>query len=195
MTNLPSRRGYVFGSSPALDAPATSVPNAVLQALGEARWKEVRRNGTTGKLCEKGRFLDEAPKWKLGTNVTRSYSEFTTFSEKMVFGTPEINEISSCYLTCRHPFVFFKEHPDMKTIVCVSLIKINSCKCRCCVFSCSETILSFNPQTSCSSPPLFFNPHRRRLFANELWHWILELMDEVVALQFGVGNTFWQYIF
>eukprot|EP00434_Breviolum_minutum_P027591 symbB.v1.2.024403.t1/scaffold2302.1/size82889/1 len=29
--------GYVFGSSPALDAPATVVPNAVLQALGEAR--------------------------------------------------------------------------------------------------------------------------------------------------------------
>lgn len=36
----PTGRGYVFGQSPALDAPPTVVPNAVLVALGEARWKE-----------------------------------------------------------------------------------------------------------------------------------------------------------
>ncbi|CAE7259061.1 PIK3CG [Symbiodinium sp. CCMP2592] len=32
--------GYIFGASPALDAPPTVVPNAVITALG-ARWKEV----------------------------------------------------------------------------------------------------------------------------------------------------------
>lgn len=53
--------GYVFGASPALDAPPTVVPNAVLVALGEARWKEV------SIVCERALMAvsgdGEAPGW------------------------------------------------------------------------------------------------------------------------------------
>ena len=41
-------------------------------------------------ICEKDDFRRSA-EVKI-TNVTRSYSEFTTFSEKKVFVIPEINE-------------------------------------------------------------------------------------------------------
>ncbi|CAK9076493.1 Phosphatidylinositol 3-kinase, partial [Durusdinium trenchii] len=61
--------GYVFGQSPALDAPPTVVPNAVLVALGEARWKEVCI------VCERALMALSTPGEFVGFACVRSVPE------------------------------------------------------------------------------------------------------------------------
>eukprot|EP00913_Durusdinium_trenchii_P007208 g6777.t2 len=60
---------YVFGQSPALDAPPTVVPNAVLVALGEARWKEVCI------VCERALMALSTPGEFVGFACVRSVPE------------------------------------------------------------------------------------------------------------------------
>lgn len=55
--------GYMFGASPALDAPATAVPNAVYVALGEARWKEVVVVCERALMALSGDCGREPPAW------------------------------------------------------------------------------------------------------------------------------------
>lgn len=55
--------GYMFGASPALDAPATAVPNAVYVALGEARWKEVVVVCERALMALSGDTGREPPAW------------------------------------------------------------------------------------------------------------------------------------
>ncbi|CAJ1374386.1 unnamed protein product [Effrenium voratum] len=55
--------GYVFGASPALDAPPTLLPNAVFVALGEARWREVVVVCERALMAISGNSGSEPPGW------------------------------------------------------------------------------------------------------------------------------------
>jgi len=55
--------GYIFGASPAVDAPPMAVSNDIVTALGEARWREVLEVCEQALVALSGDLGREPPAW------------------------------------------------------------------------------------------------------------------------------------